>query len=60
MATKKKELLEQGTSVPETTTLEGAPVPAEDMATPDTTPADSEDLNVLLASMDQTDSVPLF
>ena len=58
MATKKKELLEQGTSVPETTTLEGAPVPAEDMATPDTTPADSEDLNVLLASMDQTDSVP--
>ena len=58
MATKKKEFLEQGTSVPETTTLEGVPVPAEDMATPDTTPADSEGLNVLLASMDQTDSVP--
>ena len=55
MATKKKELLEQENTAPETTvTVENAPPPDEaqaDMAAP----ADGGDLNELLASMDQPD-----
>ena len=55
MATKKKELLEQENSVPETTVpVENTPPPDEaqaDMAAP----ADGGDLNELLASMDQPD-----
>ena len=55
MATKKKELLEQENSVPETTVpVENTPPPDEaqaDMAAP----ADGSDLNELLASMDQPD-----
>lgn len=55
MATKKKELLEQENSVPETTVpVENTPPPDEaqaDMAVP----ADGGDLNELLASMDQPD-----
>ena len=55
MATKKKELLEQENSAPETTVpVENTPPPDEaqaDMAAP----ADGGDLNELLASMDQTD-----
>ena len=55
MATKKKELLEQENTAPETTvTVENAPPPDEaqaDMAVP----SDGGDLNELLASMDQTD-----
>lgn len=53
MATKKKVLLEQETPVPENTTpadgaisFDGTPVDA-------TAPPDSDDLNALLASMDQ-------
>ena len=55
MATKKKELLEQENSAPETT------VPVENTPSPDETqaamaaPADGGDLNELLASMDQPD-----
>ena len=55
MATKKKELLEQENTAPETTVpVENAPPPDEaqaDMAAP----ADGGDLNELLASMDQPD-----
>ena len=55
MATKKKELLEQENSAPETTVpVENTPPPDEaqaDMAAP----ADGGDLNELLASMDQPD-----
>ena len=55
MATKKKELLEQENSAPETTVpVENTPPPDEaqaDMAAP----ADGSDLNELLASMDQPD-----
>ena len=55
MATKKKELLEQENTAPETTVpVENAPPPDEaqaDMAAP----ADGSDLNELLASMDQPD-----
>ena len=55
MATKKKELLEQENSAPETTVpVENTPPPDEaqaDMAAP----SDGGDLNELLASMDQTD-----
>ena len=55
MATKKKELLEQENTAPETTvTVENAPPPDEaqaDMAAP----ADGGDLNELLASIDQPD-----
>ena len=55
MATKKKELLEQENSAPETTVpVENTPSPDEaqaDMAAP----ADGGDLNELLASMDQPD-----
>ena len=58
MATKKKELLEQETPVSETTALEDSPVPSEDMASPDAAPVDGEDLNALLAAMDQPDSAP--
>lgn len=55
MATKKKELLEQENSAPETT------VPVENTSPPDeaqadmAAPADGGDLNELLASMDQPD-----
>lgn len=58
MATKKKELLEQETPVSKTTALEDSPVPPEDMASPDAAPVDGEDLNALLAAMDQPDSAP--
>ena len=58
MATKKKELLEQETPVSETTALEDSPVPSEDVASPDAAPVDGEDLNALLAAMDQPDSAP--
>ena len=58
MATKKKELLEQETSVSETTALEDSPVPSEDTTAPDAAPVDGEDLNALLAAMDQPDSTP--
>lgn len=55
MATKKKELLEQENSAPETTVpVENTPPPDEaqaDMAAP----SDGGDLNELLASMDQSD-----
>ena len=55
MATKKKELLEQENTAPETTVpVENTPPPDEaqaDMAVP----SDGGDLNELLASMDQTD-----
>lgn len=52
MATKKKELLEQEIPVPETAALDAT---AEDMAVPDAETADGEDLNTLLAAMDQPD-----
>lgn len=52
MATKKKELLEQKNPVPETAALDAT---AEDMAVPDAETADGEDLNTLLAAMDQPD-----
>lgn len=52
MATKKKELLEQENPVPETAVLGTT---AEDMAVPDAETAAGEDLNTLLAAMDQPD-----
>ena len=58
MATKKKELLEQETPVSETTALEDSPVTSEDTTAPDATPVDGEDLNALLAAMDQPESAP--
>ena len=58
MATKKKELLEQEAPVSETTALEDSPVLSEDTTAPDAAPVDGEDLNALLAAMDQPDSAP--
>lgn len=55
MTMKKKELLEQENSVPETTALDSTAIPADDMVIPDAAPTDSEDLNTLLAAMDSPD-----
>ena len=55
MTMKKKELLEQENSVPETTALDSTAIPADDMVIPDVASTDSEDLNTLLATMDLPD-----
>ena len=55
MATKKKELLEQENSAPETTVpVENTP-PTDETQADMAAPSDGGDLNELLASMDQTD-----